>query len=1023
MQILNRVGLFITVLGRSAYFLIAAVLILAFTYLFGFHILVGALKGGDAGFASHNLYWFAKWFPKVPIWYPLQGGGFAFALSYPVVPSLLTILIERVSQLDLIQALRVLTFGSYLFGALGIYIFAAWRMRNQTVGLMAAIFFLALPGVWFWITKLGYYAFVIATSIIPWGIVFFDWHLETVVTKQKPLKIVLTLIVAAVILGLAFLLHTFVGASLALGYFIYGGVVGWLSYRQLVSLKGIGLGLEAALLVVLVSVALFAFWFFPVLHYSSIANRDGLQVEASEQLIRWSQVQHPYRLLFDYRMPEPTDVFPLPSFPRLIVYLVFLALPVAMVFNIKQSSFPGQGQIKTLGVIFLGFWYLFWMALPTHLSLEYVQKLRFILSLLQYRVVSVVYSIFPLAAAFAIYGVCWIISEVFLLPLRLFRIRNVQIIRMVQGIVVGGASWLVFFYLLISFEGGMNGSDFASWGPPPDPVLGEKEELGFHSFYFRSSEAAHPLTNPVFDPASFLSRVKNSFAYKGITLLLINPPAISSATYGLESTVKGLQSLMELDQFSRVGLTGNIGASLQEWSSYTPSSTLNQFMYRGSLFQSMRGFSETVFFGKDEQNHKPALLADLSRWIGYKYVVAVPDIENTKHYLATDWEVIGKDGAWTVFKFKDPQSLATLTTRPLVLVISRNPSAYENVFRAMAAGVLSYQNAWIVEGKTHLVDQYSLNELQKFDGVVLYGYGYKKRNKAFSLLDEYVKRGGKLFMDTGWQFVSRDWQLAETPAFLPVTGLKWNNELVQGEKILESEQARLLGISSLSLEWEGKPWGFSEAVSLKEGAQPLLTIAGKTIIVKGDYGKGKVVWSGLNLFGYLSYHKYADEMVALGANIFAQLYSPWKKELSQAFLSLARDYPDQLLITLNEPLTEGTKLLWREPYSPHWRITLEERAKRTKIRPYRAGPGFLLMVLPNTQGSAKIVLEYKLGWIGGVGRMVSVATLALFGLLIFDLSVRKGSFLRYIKGRFGYLQAKMHERLGSFKQSWREEEY
>lgn len=158
---------------RLSYFALAVLLIVAFAYLFGFHILAGGLKGGDGSHALHNLYWYAKWFPKIPIWYPLQGGGFAFTLNYSLGSILSEALLSRITQLDLVQSLKIVTFSSYIFAALGVYLFGAWRMKNQTLGLIAALIFLALPGPWYWITKLGYYANAIAASFIPWTFIFF----------------------------------------------------------------------------------------------------------------------------------------------------------------------------------------------------------------------------------------------------------------------------------------------------------------------------------------------------------------------------------------------------------------------------------------------------------------------------------------------------------------------------------------------------------------------------------------------------------------------------------------------------------------------------------------------------------------------------------------------------------------------------------------------------------------------------------------------------------------------------------
>ncbi len=145
--------------------------ILAFVYLFSHTILEGELKGGDSGFAFHNVFWYSRWWPRLPLWYPLQGGGFSFTLSYPVAQAWLTVLLDRLTTLDLNQTFRAIYFAAYFFTGLGIYIFGAWRMRNQTIGLMAAIFYLILPEI-YKMTRIGLFAYLLATMLIPWVFIF-----------------------------------------------------------------------------------------------------------------------------------------------------------------------------------------------------------------------------------------------------------------------------------------------------------------------------------------------------------------------------------------------------------------------------------------------------------------------------------------------------------------------------------------------------------------------------------------------------------------------------------------------------------------------------------------------------------------------------------------------------------------------------------------------------------------------------------------------------------------------------------
>ncbi|KKQ77007.1 MAG: hypothetical protein UT00_C0024G0005 [Parcubacteria group bacterium GW2011_GWA1_38_7] len=170
-----KVGLFSTEAAvRLAYFLLASVVIISVTYLFGYHILVGTLKGGDGGYAEHNVEWYGKYSPRVPFWYPVQGGGFALTLSYSLAPTLLANTISTWKDLTPVQSLRLVVFGSYLLGAFGVYFLSSLRLKNQTVGLLGAVGYLLIPATWFWILKLGYYGFVAGIGFIPWVFLVFD---------------------------------------------------------------------------------------------------------------------------------------------------------------------------------------------------------------------------------------------------------------------------------------------------------------------------------------------------------------------------------------------------------------------------------------------------------------------------------------------------------------------------------------------------------------------------------------------------------------------------------------------------------------------------------------------------------------------------------------------------------------------------------------------------------------------------------------------------------------------------------
>src|SRR3989344_7899444 len=138
------------------YFAIALVIIFAVAYLVGYGYLQ-SVKGSDSFFHLSNVFWFSKFFPNIPYWYPLQNGGVVPVWGYPVLSYFIVILIERLSSLSLVGAYQVLGFLSVPLTALGLYLFVWSRIKNQTLALIAGVFYTLAPISWVWLFDWGFY--------------------------------------------------------------------------------------------------------------------------------------------------------------------------------------------------------------------------------------------------------------------------------------------------------------------------------------------------------------------------------------------------------------------------------------------------------------------------------------------------------------------------------------------------------------------------------------------------------------------------------------------------------------------------------------------------------------------------------------------------------------------------------------------------------------------------------------------------------------------------------------------------
>jgi hypothetical protein len=188
------------------------------------------------------------------------------------------------------------------------------------------------------------------------------------------------------------------------------------------------------------------------------------------------------------------------------------------------------------------------------------------------------------------------------------------------------------------------------------------------------------------------------------------------------------------------------------------------------------------------------------------------------------------------------------------------------------------------------------------------------------------------------------------------------------------------GISAESfspLIWDGQPWGISASpTGLRDWAHPVLSVLGIPVVAAGEYGEGRVVWSGMNLIGHATTYDNAAERRLLGQLLAWLVPSRGADEIPAP--EVTRENPDHLRFALSAPVAERTYLLWREAYSPDWHANVVVDGRRVDIPIYRAGPGMMLLMLPaiDTPG-AVIEMGYSLGWLGVAGKLVSFATLAV----------------------------------------------
>src|SRR5260370_5431257 len=122
-------------------------------------------------------------------------------------------------------------------------------------------------------------------------------------------------------------------------------------------------------------------------------------------------------------------------------------------------------------------------------------------------------------------------------------------------------------------------------------------------------------------------------------------------------------------------------------------------------------------------------------------------------------------GTSLTFSSLRPTPIAVATNAPSILVIGP-PENYRLVFRDLQYSASDPGHAIPVQGGPY-VDDYSAQDLARFDEVLIYGGRAHQSAHAYDLLSGYVKAGGGLIFESS----GSPWANGSgTPEPLPITG-------------------------------------------------------------------------------------------------------------------------------------------------------------------------------------------------------------------------------------------------------------
>lgn len=966
-----------------ALFLAAVPVIFYFCYLLGHRILEGGMLGGDTAYHMGWIHTLQRYFPKIPMWFPFGGSGASIVLGYYVFSYYLAIIGSHLSNLTVEQVVRLSEFLSVPIVCVEIYIYLWVRAKNQVMATLGALLYPLSSVAWGWIAHAGFYAQQLSTALILPTFLFFDLYLEAELSDSgRAVRKRLYLLGFSLFLGLFFLMHA-TASCLLLGLPLYGLLRSQLSPRRnekrVFSLLRV---IKASVILVIFGILTAAFFLLPQTRYFAFQARQQTSAfgAASTPFLPWRGF-----LGFE-RLSGWVGSLYTPLFLSILVTVfgligTFLAI-------VKRNFLAALGLtalfyvwfISSARVLATNFPFLSMLILPTNV-----------------RAVSVAGIYLTIMAAYGLWSAADIPGAVLRFVGR--KLGGIGRAGKVADFGLGKFSLLLSSVLVVV----LSIWAFYNFRPlqiyPPD-----KGEWGVVAGYSGYGSLEFPI--PFCKVPGWEGEVGGGETCRDYEpKYVVDAASVNRWSKDLREAAGGL----DLGKLTRVSVSPFLGDVVFSFADNAEASMVEIVAGQAAVNLSWIGIHDKAFFLEGEETADE--IAELAKWFGTRYVFLHGELnkEVSYRYPEDTWPHVATAGA-IIREFKESPGMATLSTKPAVLVIgSEKKKAYFLVFRHAVRGAIPFEQALLVQG-TPNIDDYSLEELKKFSTIVLHGYSYRNRQNAWKLLKEFVEGGGTLFLDTGWQFVAKDWGKGpdrdgnflevELPEPSPVKKTLWGNVGKSWDNaILGTEIGDSLDLAEFaSPAWEELPWGMAlaERSDLRPWAEPVLTSGDKVIIAKGSFGEGEVVWSGMNLFAH-AYDKESSEEYRLIGNIFNFLLPSGKIE--QGGVSVDWEFPDRIELTLSKVPKEPSFLYWAETWTPNWSAYLLRDGKREPLKIYEAGAGFKAMRLAGLSEGEKVVLEYSLKKIFLISFGITFLTLFVLLATILDALVLKRSIEKKITTR------------------------
>lgn len=195
-------------------------------------------------------------------------------------------------------------------------------------------------------------------------------------------------------------------------------------------------------------------------------------------------------------------------------------------------------------------------------------------------------------------------------------------------------------------------------------------------------------------------------------------------------------------------------------------SGINSYTLRSSTIAYLPFFTDKpLFYG--HMHAESSLLSNYTIWLTHDTPLDSEMIYNMLRVGNVEYVMLGRESSPALFeifnsskrfiKEKDFQGYQTISVFRLqynaslveipdvvILTIAKDESLCGELFDIIVRREGGYRPV-IVRGESEFLDDYSLSELKRFDGVAYYNANYHDKEKALTLLQKYEEEGGKIF--------------------------------------------------------------------------------------------------------------------------------------------------------------------------------------------------------------------------------------------------------------------------------------